>query len=251
MTSSNDLYRFHVKNLRSVTDGIEHVFRSAREAIARNDQRVIDTHIRLLSFLLGVWSEVRLFKMLYEFNGFSQAQRERISSAGALKRWLLTVELAFRKHYSIPKAALRPPQLLSTAYLRLATLTETLENELREVITMRNKLAHGQWIYPLNDEMNQVASDQMRVLSQENVLSLLCKRRLVEILCKIVHDLIVSRPTFEQDWDRHFGHFEQTRTNLKRKEYKKWASQIRARHHRGRDKRLSEYARVISSRGHK
>ena len=177
-------------------------------------------------------------------------QRKRISSADALKRWLLTVEIAFRKHYGIPKAALRPPQLLSTAYLRFTTLTETLENELRAVITMRNKPAHGQWIYPLNDEMNQVASDQMRVLRQENVLSLLCKRRLVEILCEIVHDLIVSKPTFEQDWDKHFGRFEQTRTNLKRKEYKKWASQIRARYHRGRDKRLSEYTRLISSKAH-
>ena len=246
MTSSKDLYKCHVANLRSVSHGLDHVFRSARDAIARNDQRVIDTHIRLLLFLLGVWSEVRLLKILYEFNGFSQAQRKRISKATALDRWLLAVELAFRKHYSIPKAALRPPQLPSTAYLRFTTLTETLNNELSEIITMRNKLAHGQWRYPLNDAMNRVVSDRMRALRQENVLSLICKRNLVEILCQIVHDLIVSRPTFEEDWDKHYGRFEQTRTNIERKKYNKWASQTRARYHRGRDKRLSGYARVIS-----
>ena len=103
---------------------------------------------------------------------------------------------------------------------------------------MRNKLAHGQWIYPLNDEMDRVAQDQMNALRQENILSLIQKRSLLEILCQIIHDLIVSRPTFEQDWDKHFGRFEQTRTNIERKSYGKWENQIRVKYQRGRGKRL-------------
>ena len=246
MTSPKDLYRFHVKNLRSVSAGLDHVFRSARDAIARSDSTVIDTHIRLLSFLLGVWSEVRLLKILHEPNGFSQAQRECISKDSALQRWLLAVELAFRKRYKIPKAALRPPRLPSTAHFRFRTLTETLENELSGIITIRNKLAHGQWVYPLTKEMDRVATDQMRALNQENILSLTSKRRLVEILCEIVHDLIVSKPTFDRDWDKHFRRFEQTRTNLRRKEYQKWQGHIRARYRRGQRKRLTEYTRLLS-----
>ena len=227
MTSPDKLYKYHVENVRSVSDGLNHVFRSAQDAVARDDQKIIDTHIRLLSFLLGVWSEVRLLKILYELNGFSQAERNCILKATALKRWSLAVELAFRKHYSIPKATLRPPQLPSTAHFRLKALAETLGNELGRIITMRNKLAHGQWIYPLNDAMDRVAQDQMNALRQENILSLIQKRSLLEILCQIIHDLIVSRPTFEQDWDKHFGRFEQTRTNIERKSYGKWENQIR------------------------
>lgn len=245
MTSPKKLYEYHVKNLRSVSNGLDHIFRSAQDAVARDDQKVIDTHIRLLSFLLGVWSEVRLLKILYEINGFSQAERNRILEATALKRWLWAVEIAFRKRYSIPKANLRPPQLPSTAHLRFKTLVETLENELREIITMRNKLAHGQWTYPLNDAMDRVAQDQMTALHQENIFSLTQKKSLLEILCQIIHDLVVSRPTFEKDWDKHFGRFEQTRTNLERRSYGKWADQIRVKYQRGREKRLSEYKKTL------
>lgn len=240
MKSPEKLYEFHVANLRFVSDGLDHVFRSARNAIAKGDKRVISTHIRLLSFLLGAWSEVRLFKLSYEPNAFSPADRGRIFKVTALDRWLLVVQIAFRRHYKIPRAPLRPPRLPSTAYFRLTTLEETLRNELRAIITMRNKLAHGQWKYPLNEEMDDVAQEQMDDLHRENVLSLVQKRKLLDILCRVVHDLAVSRRTFERDWDTHFRHFEQTRTNIKRKSYDKWEAQIHDRYRRGREKLLSK-----------
>jgi len=238
MKSTEKLYEFHVANLRSVSDGLDHVFRSARNAIAKRDTRVISTHVRLLSFLLGAWSEVRLFKLSYEPNAFSPAERVRILEVTALDRWLLVVQIAFRRHYGIPRAPLRPPRLPSTAYLRLTTLEQTLRNELRAIITMRNKLAHGQWKYPLNEEMDDVAQEQMDDLRKENVLSLVQKRKLLDILCRVVHDLAVSRPTFERDWDTHFRHFEQTRTNIERKSYNKWEAQIHDKYRRGRRKLL-------------
>ena len=234
--SSKELYKFHVANLQSVSDGLDHAFRSARNTIAHGNQIAVSTHVCLLSFLLGVWSEVRLLKLLYEPNGFSPAERKRILATTALERWKLAVEVAFRRHYNIPKAALRPPKLPSTAHHRLATLQETIQDDLSAIITMRNKLAHGQWKYPLNDRMDNVAQDQMNVLRGENVFSLRQKFNLLNILCQIVHDLVVSRPTFERDWDEHLRRFEQTRTNIERRNYDKWKEQIRARYNRGLEK---------------
>ncbi len=233
---SEKLYKFHTANLRSISDGLNHVFRSARNAIALGNQSAVSTHIRLLLFLLGAWSEVRLLKLLYEPNGFSSTERDRILDATSLKRWHLAVETSFRKHYDIPIAALCPPQLPSTAHLRLKTLKKTLQNDLKVVITMRNKLAHGQWKYPLNEGMDDVAQAQMDSLRVESVFSLTQKFKLLDILCKVVHDLAVSKPTFERDWDMHFHRFEQTRTNIKRKSYDKWETQIHTRFKQGREK---------------
>lgn len=101
---------------------------------------------------------------------------------------------------------------------------------------MRNKLAHGQWKYPLNDRMDNVAQDQMNILRGENVFSLRQKFNLLKILCQIVHDLVVSKPTFERDWDKHFGRFEQTRTDIKRMSYDKWEARVRAQYKRGLEK---------------
>ena len=233
------LYGFHVANLRAISDGLDHVFRSARNAIAHDNPKIVDTHVRLLSFLLGTWSEVRLLKLLYEPNVFSPAERSRILRATALDRWSSLVATAFRKHYGIPRALLRPPKLPSTAHLRFELLKQTLRSELRTVISMRNKLAHGQWNYPLNEALNDIAQEEMDALRTETVLTLIQKMELLNIFCQVIHDLSVSRSTFERDWDIHFQRFEQIRTNIARKSYDKWEAQIRARYTRGRRKLLA------------
>lgn len=237
--SPKKLYSFHVANLRAVSSGFDHVLTSARSAIARDDDDSTKTYICLLSFLLGTWSEVRLLKMLYEPMGFSQNDRNRVLKASALDSWVLSVEIAFRKHYCIPRAALCPPKLPSTAHFRFKRLNRILKHDLGALITMRNKLAHGQWEYPLNKALNDVAQSQRNSLRIETVLSLIQKRKLLEILCQVINDLTVSRPTFERDWDKHFRQFEQTRTNLKRKSYSKWESQIIRRFKRGRTRRAA------------
>ena len=234
MKPPEKLYQFHVQNLRSVTDGLEHVFASGREAIARGEQAGVKTHIRLVSFLLGAWSEARLLKLLYEPKGFSDLERSNVLKGTALERWHTLVELAFRRHHGIPYAELRPPTLPSTAHFRLTTLREALESDLRAVITMRNKLAHGQWAYPLNEALDDVAQEQMDDLRAENLLSLRQKFRLLDILCNVAHDLAVSRRTFERDWDEHFRVFEQTHTNIERKNYALWEEQLRRKYRQGR-----------------
>ena len=173
-----------------------------------------------------------MLKLLYEPNGFSTAERDRILKATALDRWSSLVATAFRKHYGIPRAVLRPPTLPSTAHFRFELLEQTLRNDLRTVITMRNKLAHGQWKYPLNEALNDVAQEEMNALRTETVLTLIQKMELLNVFCQVIHDLSVSRSTFERDWDIHFRQFEQIRTNIAKKSYEKW--EARARYTQGR-----------------
>jgi hypothetical protein len=101
------------------------------------------------------------------------------------------------------------------------------------VITLRNKLAHGQWIYPLNDDLNEIAQEQMDALRTENIFSLKQKATLLNYVCDSIHDLVVSRPTFDRDFDDHFRCIEQIRVNISNKSYEGWVSQIQTRHQRG------------------
>src|SRR2546427_18894 len=82
------------------------------------------------------------------------------------------------------------------------------------VIVLRNKLAHGQWAYPLNEQLDDVAQSQMDALRDENILSLKQKSGLIEAFCDSIHDLVVSPPTFERDFDNHFRRVAQLRANL-------------------------------------
>ena len=245
MKTSDRLYRFHVENLRAVRAGLDDVLAAARRAIASRQQSPIPTSLRLYAFMAGAWAECRLLKLLYEPDAFSDAERRLILAETLLTRWTKVVEIGFRRHYRIPAAPLQPPALPKTAHARLQILNVVIVGDLRSIITLRNKLAHGQWTYPLTDDLEDVAQEQMDALRLENLLSLKQKTSLIESLCASVHDLVVSLPTFERDFDRHFARIEQTRRNLVAKDYGKWVDQIRSKHDRGQ----AELHRHIKANG--
>jgi len=231
--SNSKLYKYHTTNLRSVRAGLDDVFSSAKSAIARKRTTSVPTHLRLYAFLLGAWAECRLLKLLYEPKAFTDAERSVVLCNKALDRWHTVLKIAYRRHYRVPKATLAPPALPVTAAERLRVLRSLLDDDLSSIITLRNKLAHGQWVYPLNDALDDVAQDQMDQLRKENLLTLKFKTAMIESLCACIHDLVVSRPTFERDFDTHFRHIEQLRIDTTTRDYSSWQRQLEANYERG------------------
>lgn len=238
MKSQEKLYKFHVANLRAIETAIDKVASTLRDAISRNDTKVIESFVRLYALLLASWAECRLRKLLYEPNGFSDAERSHIKGKGKqIERWLATIEVAFRKHYNIPSAVLSNATLPHSAWARYESVIQLVDIDLRPVIELRNKLAHGQWEYPLNDEENDVAQNQMNVLRNENLLSLQFKKSLISTLSDIVNDLVVSPPTFERDFDHHYHLIVQTRRNLNTRSYTTYAIGKQEMYRRGQEKK--------------
>jgi hypothetical protein len=234
MKSVAKLYKYHVANLRAVAGALDHVARSGRESLARRRESEVPTFVRLHAFLLGAWAECRLLKLLHERKAFTDADRQRIvSQSTALDRWTTTIELAFRKHYGVSSARLSRSSLPPTAFLRYASILEIVASELKVAIELRNKLAHGQWIYPLNHELTEVSQTQMDALRLENLFTLEQKRRLIEVIAALVNDLVISRPAFERDFDKHYRIVTQTQINLVSRDYQKWVSQLRTSYERG------------------
>src|SRR4051812_42566427 len=113
--AEDKLYRFHAENLRAVDQGLEDVLSAGRAAIARGRAAAVPTYFRLFAFLMGAWSECRLHKLLLEPHAFTSEERAAIMDCTALDRWRKVVEVAYRKHYKIPTAKLRPPALPQSA----------------------------------------------------------------------------------------------------------------------------------------
>lgn len=215
------LYAHHVANLRELELALSHAARLARSAIASGDpQRSLRSLLRLYAFLVGAWAECRLRKMLHEEFGFDDAIRQLIlSKATQMEQWQSTVDLAFRKHHNVPNAPLDKRVLGVAHAARREALHDVLDKELRIIIEIRNKLAHGQWVYPLNSEGTAVEPDKYRLINQENLQSLQFKFALLGHLADAVHDLVVSPATFERDFERHFRKLFQVRTNLSTRDY--------------------------------
>lgn len=218
------IYSQHVANLRELELAISHAGRLARAAIASRDpQGSLRSLLRLYSFLLGAWTETRLRKLLHEDPGFSEQERKSITSeATQLEQWIAAVNLSFRKHHKLPRATLDEKTLGVAHAARRTALLEVLNGDLRIVIEIRNKLAHGQWVYPFNNEGTTVEEEKYRLINKENLLSLELKYSIVEHLADTIHDLVVSPETFERDFEAHFRRLFQAKTNLGTRSYTKY-----------------------------
>jgi len=155
--SPSKIYSQHVANLRELEAALSSVGRLAKASIAQRDpERSLGSLIRLYAFLIGAWAECRLKKLLHEEFGFTAAERgEVLKGKTQLDQWELTIDCAFRKHYRIPKAELSERTLGVSVASRRTALRSALGTDLRIVIEIRNKLAHGQWMYPFNSGVNR------------------------------------------------------------------------------------------------
>ncbi|MCC8442849.1 hypothetical protein [Xanthomonas cannabis] len=222
------MYKHHVANLRELERAIVQTARLAKAEIAgRDPQKSLRSMLRLYSFLLGAWAECRLRKLLHEQYGFTNDERGEILAVDTqLGQWQRTVDLAFRKHHQIPKADLDSRVLGVSHAARRDALHSVLSGELKIIIEIRNKLAHGQWVYPFNNEGTAVESEKYLLINKENFQSLQFKYALLGHLADAAHDLVVSPTTFQRDFDGHFRRLEQVRTNISVKKYVDYESAL-------------------------
>jgi len=167
------LYKYYVENLKSLEIAIKSTALSARKSISEQNENSIQSFVRLYAFLLGAWAETRLGKLLLERTGFTKHERrEVLREHTQLDQWNKAVDMAFRKYFRVPRAKLEPPNIPHTASHRYLSLKETIEVHLSPVILVRNKLAHGQWIYPLNSDASNVENEKYIPVSYTHLTSI-------------------------------------------------------------------------------
>lgn len=231
------LYKAHVKNLRAVEVSFERIMRELNGSVARGDEKTTDALTKTTMLLLGAWAENRLRKLTCEPNGFSEHEREMVGAATSqIDSWRKAIELGFRKRYGIPRADLNT-SLPITARSHYQTLIAILDDNLKPIIEVRNKLAHGQWSRTLNNVNDDFSQEMMARISAENALTVKFKKRLLNCLAQLIHDLVAGNAAFERDFDLHFRNLEQAKRDIERRPYSSWLTSMQAKYRRGRAER--------------
>lgn len=225
------LYNIHSKNLAAVDSAIKRVRHSANRAIAEGQLAVAEDFARVYAWLLAAKLETRLRKALYEPPSLEEARRDLVLSEPTQEqRWLRLIDEAFMRRYNVP----RPALLDMTPRLRRTVLTAAVTQDLLPIMQLRNKLAHGEWSVALTSAGTDVSPDLTKMLHTLNLLTLKHQDRLIGRIGDAVTDLVVSRPTFERDFDAHFRAIEDARKSIASADYQKWVDRQRAsyRHRR-------------------
>lgn len=233
--SNKELYAIHVANLKSVNSGRLQIELQIKHALSTGNQPTYQTLLRVYILLAAASAECRLRKLLYEPNGFSDAQRIVIlDERSQLDRWKKAVELAFRTRYNRPRAPISALGIGEIPFYQFQTINSLLDQRLAPVIELRNSLAHGQWVRLLNSDENEISNRQMAAINTENSLSVHFKSKLIDHLSKVIHDLVSGGVAFERDYGRHFALINSTLHLLQIRSFPAWEAGLKAKYQRGK-----------------
>ncbi|MET3451232.1 hypothetical protein [Curtobacterium sp. 1544] len=177
---------------------------------------------------VGIFAEAVLRKIIADPHGFNQRERKAIwATRSQLDRWLLTVDLAFRRHNHVLFHDELSINTLGDRFDRYAQIRTALERELKPLIEDRNKFAHGQWKHFLksgkDDEFSREAP------SPPTYTAIVAQYKATNAIAAMIHVLAVSDPAFQRDYDNHFRSFNDSVRRMQTDYYSDFAARLRAR----------------------
>ena len=231
----------HHSNLKLIEKAIGLVQRDLRNYISVQDNGGTYVYTKVFSQLISSWSEVRVLKLTYEPSAFDTNERNNILSAHSLRdRWVTAFNIAICKAYSIQNNDRIANQLQFTPRARYQAIIALIDNDLLETFEVRNRIAHGQWEYAFTNDLRNISSELTGKLRKENIVELQLKYKLFKSLAQIIHDLAVSCPTFERDFDKNFQRIEEQKHNLHNRRYEAYQQKMIDKYQRGLEKRREQ-----------
>lgn len=212
-TSIYDAYR---ENHLSVSRALTQVERAVNDAIRRGDTPATQALTMTQMLLVAVKAEARLQRLIYTPDWLNDRQRAYVEKAPTrFDRWQRIIEAGFRKRYRKSRRTVPlESQLDHDPAARYRTMLQILDQDLREIIETRNKLAHGQWSYGLT-ETGQISPDATKRLRNVNTLALRYQDSIVEDLANAVGDLLLPGKQFDIRFNEHYRKIENSHESLK------------------------------------
>ena len=197
-------YRKHSENFRAVSAGLTQAERFHKEAIRRGDDPATEFAARVHHMMVGLMAEAALRKISTDPAGFNARERTLLGQERSqISRWKRAVEFAFRRHHAIPiHLEVDATTTNAAVAVQFATITSLLENDLAEVIEDRNKIAHAQWVWLLN---NTETAFTGRAAPPLNYKAIDRRARMITNIAHVINDLVVSERTFQRDFQQHYN----------------------------------------------
>lgn len=247
-------YQYAQQNLLLLEKEISMVKKSAQALIGKfawqqaNNQpaKILDASrfevlaaTRLYTFLICSWLEARLTKIFYENSScaFTDIEIELITNPRHTMeyRWKASFSLAVQKSYrfsSYPNLVhdyssdFTPGSLSLTNYQLILSLFE----DLADAITIRNRLAHGQWAVQFNSNNTHIKQYSL-IQNYDNIQKLEnlkgCFNQIGEILSMYVTYKDKQNPNFDQIVNQKLKLIIDKKLKAEKMDYSKYISSLK------------------------
>jgi hypothetical protein len=204
----------HSENLRAVQRALKQVERAHKRAIRDGDRPSEVAMRKVHTLLVGMFAEAQLRKIVDDPTGFNARERELIwLHRSQDQRWTAAVNYAARRHYGVLVHQSLHEVLPITELDRVERVLGFLSGELAPVITDRNRLAHGQWVWQLKSGSDdQFVSEPFS--RDYNYVAIKARHDMLKNIARLVHVLCVSEPTFARDFEDLMKRIDASRPRL-------------------------------------
>ena len=205
-----EMYKYWRKNKRQIKMTITYL-NSYHVKVLKRGGRLSEVSLdniysKLVLILWTSLAEVEFHILITENEYFTKpfVEHTDISTKSESEKWLALVDYFFRYNYLHRQdRELDVLSLGDTNFHRYETITRVIREDLGHFIKLRNRLAHGQWAVAFNDvgfEKNQELTTEIWTLSKKEIMLL---KSFVTNLPHLIKPLIISRQTFERDYDKY------------------------------------------------
>lgn len=259
----SDYYKHYQANIKLLDCEIGQVKKAAQTAIGKKawqerkgycteqieaTETEIKACTRLYSFLICSWFEARLMKMLYENSSVAFTDAE-IASIRQIKtmdeKWRTSFSIAVCRSYGISYAGdadYSSHFASGSIQQRNYSDIRSLFTDIRDAITIRNRLAHGQWETQFNSSNTNIANyDFLTDYDNIQKLDILkqCFDHIGEIISAYVTCKDKSTPDFDQRIRARIKQILEKKTRIQNSDYQKYARQLGNRYESQRNRYLS------------
>lgn len=216
------MYHKHCENLRYLRKGIDVIKLNLNQSISQEDEIKINIYNKILSSTITSWAEVRILKLVNEQSGFTDEEKKfiEVTHLSLQQKWENALKISICKAYGINYLTsndklisdnIVEANLSNDIKVKFNELKNIINNDLVPSINIRNKIAHGQWKHPIANDFKSVNIELENEFCNENIIRFSYRINVFEKLSQIIHDLCVSKPTFERDFDRLFANIKSER----------------------------------------
>ena len=187
------MFKYHCKNLKQIEKAISLIERELRNYISTEQDEQTYIYTKILSHLITCWIEVRVLKLTYEtkincLKIFTDNEIDQILKAPTLSdRWKTALNIAICKGYKI-KASNNiksiKKKLGPTVKYRYNEILEIIDNDILSSAQIRNRVAHGQWLYAFTNDLSNVSKPLTETLNIENIIKLQMRKKFLSIFLK-------------------------------------------------------------------
>ncbi len=198
------IFKAQSRNVRHLKQVIQSLKRDINNDLKNKKIFETETKTKLLALLYSAWSEAQFVQIAYTEKGFSASEIEnliKIKNKNITEGWESMINLAFTK--------IENPVEDDELKAKLKKLLDLVSSQIKKPSSIRNKIAHGQWIEALNSSLNKVNPSMTAELNSLDSAQIMRQIKIHVYLGKIIRDLVQSPGKgFNRDFTLHINALE-------------------------------------------